>query len=57
MTKLLSTLVVVAVGLPDQGPGHGEGGTAVDVYGIVVANGYASGDQPLQGGNVQIHNG
>jgi hypothetical protein len=29
---------------------NGEGGTAVDVYGIIVANGYASGDQPLQGG-------
>jgi hypothetical protein len=36
---------------------NGEGGTVVDVYGIIVANGYASGDQPLQGGNVQIHSG
>jgi hypothetical protein len=36
---------------------NGEGGTAVDEYGIIVANGYASGDQPLQGGNVQIHSG
>jgi hypothetical protein len=34
-----------------------EGGTAVDEYGIIVANGYASGDQPLQGGNVQIRTG
>jgi hypothetical protein len=32
----------------------GEGG-ANDSYGIIVSNGYASGQQQLQGGNVQIH--
>jgi Bacterial Ig-like domain (group 1) len=32
-----------------------EPGTGFDVYGIVIANGYASGDQTLVGGNVQVH--
>ena len=31
-----------------------EPGTS-DTYGIILSNGYASGQQPLQGGNVQIH--
>ena len=26
-----------------------------DTYGIIVSNGYESGQQPLQGGNVTIH--
>jgi hypothetical protein len=33
---------------------NGEPGTA-DVYGILIANGYWSGDMTLMGGNVQIH--
>jgi hypothetical protein len=32
-----------------------EPGTGADVYGIVIGNGYASGDRTLEGGNVQIH--
>jgi Bacterial Ig-like domain (group 1) len=32
-----------------------EPGAGADVYGILIANGYASGDQTLAGGNVQIH--
>jgi len=32
-----------------------EPGAGADVYGIVIANGYASGDQVLAGGNIQIH--
>ena len=35
---------------------NGEGGKDTDRYGIIVGNGYASGDQLLKGGNVQIHN-
>jgi Mg-chelatase subunit ChlD len=36
---------------------NGEGGKGIDKYGIIVGNAppYASGDQTLQGGNVQIH--
>ena len=30
-------------------------GTGVDRYGIVLGNGYASGDRTLEGGNVKIH--
>jgi len=30
-------------------------GTGVDRYGIVIGNGYASGDRTLEGGNVKIH--
>jgi hypothetical protein len=33
----------------------GEPGAGADTYGIVIGNGYASGDQTLEGGNVQIH--
>jgi hypothetical protein len=33
---------------------NGESGTN-DSYGIIVSNGYASGQQQLQGGNVKIH--
>lgn len=36
---------------------NGEPGRGNDMYGILVENGYASGDQILRGGNVQIHNG
>ena len=32
-----------------------EPGAGSDVYGILIANGYASGDRTLAGGNVQIH--
>jgi hypothetical protein len=32
-----------------------EPGAGADVYGILIGNGYASGDQTLEGGNVQIH--
>jgi hypothetical protein len=32
-----------------------EPGAGADLYGIVIGNGYASGDQMLEGGNVQIH--
>jgi hypothetical protein len=32
----------------------GNGGSA-DTYGIIVSNGYASGQQELGGGNVNIH--
>jgi hypothetical protein len=32
-----------------------EPGAGADVYGILLANGYASGDRTLVGGNVQIH--
>jgi hypothetical protein len=32
----------------------GEPGRGIDEYGILVANGYASGDQTLTNGNVQI---
>jgi hypothetical protein len=32
-----------------------EPGAGADVYGILIANGYASGDRTLVGGNVQIH--
>jgi hypothetical protein len=34
----------------------GEPGRGSDTYEMFVANGYYSGDQTLQGGNVQIHN-
>jgi hypothetical protein len=34
---------------------NNEPGKGFDKYGIIVGNGYASGDQTLQGGNVQIH--
>jgi hypothetical protein len=34
----------------------GEPGTS-DVYGILLSNGYFSGDQTLEGGNIQIHTG
>jgi hypothetical protein len=34
---------------------NGEPGVGQDVYGIIVSNGYVSGDKVLQGGNVQIH--
>jgi hypothetical protein len=33
---------------------QGEPGAGADIYGIVIGNGYASGDQTLEGGNVQI---
>lgn len=33
---------------------NGEPGTA-DVYGIILSNGYDSGDKVLEGGNIQIH--
>jgi hypothetical protein len=33
----------------------GEPGKGVDRYGILIGNGYDSGDQTLEGGNVQIH--
>jgi hypothetical protein len=33
---------------------NGEPGTS-DIYGILLSNGYFSGDQTLEGGNVQIH--
>jgi hypothetical protein len=33
----------------------GEPGAGADVYGILIGNGYASGDQTLEGGNVQIN--
>lgn len=33
---------------------NGEPGTA-DVYGIILSNGYVSGDKVLEGGNIQIH--
>jgi hypothetical protein len=33
----------------------GEPGVGADVYGILISNGYASGDQTLEGGNVQIN--
>ena len=32
-----------------------EPGAGADRYGIVIGNGYASGDRTLEGGNVQIH--
>lgn len=32
-----------------------EPGAGADVYGILIGNGYASGDRTLAGGNVQIH--
>jgi hypothetical protein len=32
-----------------------EPGAGFDLYGILIANGYASGDQTLVGGNIQIH--
>jgi hypothetical protein len=32
-----------------------EPGTGFDKYGIIADNGYASGDQTLEGGNVQVH--
>jgi hypothetical protein len=35
---------------------NGEPGTS-DIYGILLSNGYFSGDQTLEGGNVQIHSG
>jgi hypothetical protein len=31
-----------------------EPGAGADIYGILISNGYASGDQTLEGGNVQI---
>jgi adhesin/invasin len=34
---------------------NGEHGTRFDVYGIIVSNGYVSGDKVLEGGNIQIH--
>jgi hypothetical protein len=34
---------------------NGEGGKGVDKYWITLDNGYTSGNQTLQGGNVQIH--
>jgi len=34
---------------------HGEGGKGVDKYQIRLSNGYDSGDQVLEGGNIQIH--
>jgi hypothetical protein len=27
----------------------------MDVYGIIISNGYVSGDKVLEGGNIQIH--
>jgi hypothetical protein len=33
---------------------NGEPGTS-DIYGIIISNGYVSGDKTLEGGNVQIH--
>lgn len=33
---------------------NGEPGTS-DVYGIIISNGYVSGDKILEGGNIQIH--
>jgi hypothetical protein len=30
-------------------------GTGADRYGILIGNGYASGDRTLEGGNVKIH--
>lgn len=32
-----------------------EPGAGADVYAILIGNGYASGDQTLEAGNVQIH--
>jgi len=32
-----------------------EPGTGFDVYGIIISNGYDSGDKVLEGGNIQIH--
>ena len=32
----------------------GEPGVGQDTYGILLGNGYASGEQTLEGGNVQI---
>jgi hypothetical protein len=41
---------VFRIDVSDQGePGNN------DTYGIIVSDGYASGQQRLQGGNVQIH--
>jgi hypothetical protein len=34
---------------------NGEPGTGQDVYGIIISNGYDSGDKVLEGGNIQIH--
>jgi hypothetical protein len=34
---------------------NGDPGIGMDVYGIIVSNGYLSGDKVLQGGNIQIH--
>ena len=32
-----------------------EPGVGFDVYGILISNGYNSGDKILEGGNIQIH--